>query len=433
MEKLSKDYIDLEVVPKFKKYFLKKNLKFSYANVAVEMGGLAKSTISKMINDYLISENYLDRAIKVFGIQDFMSWNRNHNLYARIIDYMESNYWVSYRFNAHRNLYVSSWRFKGVDGGLSSWKIAPKGLDFRGPLELDEHFFLSGTMATAGIVLRYSTNIPILNNAGPEEFQDEDSNLDTFYEFDWLVFDVLVKHGNQTYSTIEVLQRQETNPERMRHDKKFICERSNERIEYKPNAKYYPSNGDYLAYNFLTHYSVKSRVSINDGLNPIDALLGYRHTIRVACPVTTILDNEKEFKRILKAAKEVKEMLITHFNFEPENIYFELAEYNTMDEVKLHADYIFESKKTINYTHFLALLPKNINAASGVFTEIFYRIGRKLPIVVCYEDEVSMPGVLASLKNNNQLINTKFLPYKLEEVATEISKKPQQLFSFELL
>lgn len=432
MVKLSKKYVELEVIPRFRDYFADRNMKFSYANVAAELGGLSKSTVSKIVVDYWVSESNLRMMYLIFGIQEYETWDRTHNLNTWALDQIAESHWVSYRFNSTRQLYVSSWIFTKDKNKLVIWKKAPGGLQFKGEMSLNENYCLQGSMSKGVINLNYNTVLPIQEMQDHAEFTGRALDLSTAPKFNWLVFNLLVRHGDEIYATVEVLHRNQP-AEQLEHDTHNVIEKKLTAIKADFDATGHPQNPEYLAYNFLTHYNTKSRVPVNNRSGKMGASLNYRHTIRVACPVRSLGD-KNTFDLFRETAGNLEQTLVDKFKFKPEDIYFEITNYKEWKHVDRESNYLFERQQTINYTHFIAIIPQGAKISTGVFAEIFYRIGRKLPIVIFYEGEKSLKGILGNLKNNGQIINTKFRKYQeLDEVVEKLSVEGESLFSYELL
>lgn len=432
MNRWTKEYIEKVVRPFFEDYVKReKHGNKLTANSFAKAIGLSSTTANRILNGE-IKEAVENQLYEKFGIEPYKDWKRRIEYQSQIFDNLVNNYWLSYRFTSKRQLYISSWIFKEKGDGLEVRKRAPKGLDFKGKFILNKNFHLSGTLSTkdSPLLLSYQTYFPAPGESGQSNSNNTIQEKDGFESCKSIILDSLVKHGDEIYGTTEILIRERENPCH-EHDNNLVDEISNRSLLFQPDKDFRPSNLAYLAYNFLTRFNPKSRVIISNRNHKLRKELYYQHTIRVACPVRSI-SNPQEFERVLASAKAIKKVLLSRFKFPEENIYFELAEYTELDAIKAPNVYLFEKNRTISYTHSLVLLPKLQKQSMGVFAEIFYRMGKKLPVAICYEDESSLSYVLANLTEHHKLLNVFSKRIPLEDVAGYIQHDPEWLLAFRL-
>lgn len=428
MANFSQDYITHVIRPFFTEALKRKRLELSNINL-VEFSDKKFSvpTFSRLLNHGIASATmrvYLHQTLK---LPKESEWRNRNTLAGAIKEKLEKNSWVSYRFDSKRHVYISSWIFKNNEHELEVSKLASKGDVLKGRFEISDHLKISGVLSDGTIELHYQTflhpdlNLPDSNTRNAEEIKQKVAELNA------LIFSVIFRHGHEIYSTIEILILKGIGKPQ-NHLTDLVYTKTNQRVRYNYKNQLDPENLEFLAYNFLTHYSPRSRIPLVVKEPHNFKTLSYKHQIRIACPVRSI-QNEEEFMRIKKYAGKIYTLLQSEFLFRKENIHFELMEYESIHTIKMPVTYIVEKNKSINYTYFIALVPKTTEKSQGVFAEIFYRIGRKYPVLIIYEDETSLSYVLTNLKESQHISNVKYIKANLEDVADRLSREPDLLFS----
>ena len=426
---ISADYVQNLIKPSLERILKGKGKHFTYENVADLHPKLTRATVGRIFKLF-ISENTKKILEETFQLPSEKEWQHQFSLAGQAIRNLENNYWLSYRFNSKRQLYISSWIFQVKKSLIKVSKHTPKGYRFDGSFEIDDTLCISGTLYNKNLQLRYQGYIPIHSSIvesglAPHSLEKEDS----LHQFNTLVFSVLVKHGDEIYSTVEVLVKQRDGHIR-EHNMNLVIEKSNSAIHLIPDVKFLPTNPEYLAYNFLTRFGSRSRTPIAD-MNPDKVrMLNYDHKIRIACPVRSIT-TEAEFKKVKIVAEKVYKVLLDKFKFQPKDIFFELMEYSSLHDIKQPALYLFERNNSINYTHFMALIPKLKKHAMGIFAEIFYRMGKRYPVTFFYEDAKTLNYVLNNI-GTTKVNNMKSISCKFSDIPAMLSKNPENFLSFEL-
>lgn len=414
---LSKDYVDYLRV-EIEKSFHKQKARFSYDKIA-ELTALSRATVGRVFKDLTATRDTHDCIVKTFGLLSHTAWKARHSLTGQVAAFLSENYWLSYRFNKERQLYISSWIFKVSGTELRVEKHAPNGTNFEGVFAIDDRMGISGTLTNSTLEIKYHSYLPA------------EGYGQSGIGFDSIVFNVLFKHGEDIYATVEVLYRQPSDGNQPAHKDHLVKEKGKATIRFIPDNNFYPSNQEYLAYNFLTRNGPRIRIPVSYPNAEAIRLLRYEHTIRIGFPVHSIKSQE-EFDRVHPVAQEINQLMQQDYGFRKEKIYFELLNFSSLDALSKPAPYLFEKNKTINYTHFLAVIPKLEQQSMGIFAEIFYRVGRGYPVVILYEDERSLLYVLRNIILYQHVVNLFHFQCRLEDVPDLLRRDKEMLLSFRL-
>ena len=328
--------------------------------------------------------------------------------------------WVSYRLNSTRRLYEALWKFS-YDKETGDIKVVKKTNrdDFEGRLTFEPDFTININLKSKNNrVLKYISTLPY----------SEEAPFD-YTKLTYLMLDVMFVDGKETYTTSEILARTEF--------KKIIPRLiRDEIIEYIPDVENgNPTNPAYLAYNFLTRYSSKSRhLMINDKINTYPPL-SYKHDIFISCPVGAFRDKEQEFYLMRdKIVKEIINTLIENLKFKKENIYCEIQDKEYGEIYRDDRQVYFNVRQKIMATHYIALIPEEIGSTnSGVYLEVYFRILKKLPAYIFYNRRRNFPSLMQGIIKDNKAVNVTFEhDYPMTEVAGYINEKCYSLFQFNL-
>ncbi len=348
--------------------------------------------------------------------------------------------WVSYCFTSRRRLYKNVWTFKE--------KLRPNPepkskTDKKNKEHIDDTYievkresidftYLGELLLNPDLTLEIKVqNDPNYRIEYFSLFPDEKEP--SFYKnFTFIECEAHAYRKKTFFTTLEVFVKPSSNQE--------IAAR---KIEYDvirtgADKNKIPDDDAYLAFNFLNKNVSKARriidnYSINQKM-PQGNYLEYKHNIFISCPVSYIT-TEKEFSSLRNSVDQIINVLIEDYGFIRENIYCEIVKYNSFDEVQKDDRHLFfESRKLINSTHFIALIPQNLGSYnSGMYMEIFHRISNRLPALIFTESRSILPSLLQGLLDApNRPININFKDCELPKIANYMHAAKNYLFQFSM-
>lgn len=396
--------------------------------------GIGKNTFNNLFKNQLASIRILDQMASYLRVLDYKSYLKRKRIMGLIEERLFSNggHWISYRLNSNRRLYESVWKFertyqnileKDTSGSLREIKHATK--------------YTSNNEFSGEIYFNSDLTIEILvqsNNAQYLRYFTvffEDKEDDFYNSFEYLVFEVIYLEGNEEYTQLEVFVQAGDlmpSPKLMR----------NTFIPFDPDADFMPTNHAYLAFNYLTRNGSKSRRVIDNWkvnqVTPMGYKLNYHHNIFISCPIS-YLDTQEEFDQLKKGVEDLKEVLIAEFGFHESNIYCELSEYNSLNDIPYDTRHLyFKVRQLIPATHYIALVPADLgNFNSAIYMEIYFRIQNKLPGVIFVEKRANLPSLLFGLTEaNDKPVNIAFRDCDIENVAEYLLKTRDFVFQYTL-
>lgn len=384
--------------------------------------GISRNKLTDLFKNQKKDLNTLDVLSSHYKTIDYTSFSKR----TEVLDFFSekistgSNNWTSYRLSSTRRLHIANWKLQYIkeDGSFNVTKKTHNHV-FKGKMILSPDFNINITLKSevGNDYLKYVSTVP--------------QSLDEFFagfQLDYILWDVLFIDGNQQYTSSEVLVREENpnlEPKHMRE----------ETIEFSgDNQSGIPTNKTYLAYNFLTRYSSKSRHYINNiKINQSPPML-YTHDVFISCPIGSLNEKKEEFTKLKGLIDKLVKILIEDFKFEPGNIYCEMFNSDYSDIGNDNRERYFNVRRNIFATHFISLIPESIeDRNSGVYLEAYFRVIKKLPAYIFYEKRRNFPSLLQGIIKDNKAVNVVFeQDFEIKEVPGYIKKRGLSMFDFGL-
>ncbi len=390
----------------------KNKSKFTYDELVNELKHHSSGSIpsrAKLQQLFSDGDNDIDIAVKLnqnpclakyIGFSSFNKFEKYFNKTNRLKTNLNGT-WVAYRLTHNMELNRSIWKFE-FNNKTNSLIVNKNSVDgeFEGEFNIDRYYQLSGCFVSpTKIVMVYSTFL-------------------TSEDLEAITMNVSYKKNNRIFYFHEVMYKQIEKKNELEPD-------VYKKIKFNKLYKDKLDIGDYIAFDYLTKLSGQSRPVVNEKGNLYD------HTLFISCPVRSFnAAEEAEFNIIKNIVVQIKDKVLELFDIE--EVHCEILEIEFNKSKKLVRNIYEESWNHLNSSHFISILPKEIDDRnSGVFFEIYYRIAKNLPCLVFLDPMVNLPSVLKGYKKEKHP-NVLFEEVELKEIPTIIEQNQERLFDFTL-
>lgn len=427
-EKLNEDALDLDYLGLLK-IRLDQKFPFKTQKEIAEILDIHINTYNSFLNNVRASSKTVETIADYCNVIDYKTYLKRKPIIESIKKRLLSDggRWISYRLDSGRRLYEAYWIFKieTINGEDTQYLKVVKhhyNLDYSGEAYITPDLTLE-------IRLRAGENHLV---RGETAFLEDFDNMSFYETFNGLVFENTYFEPKEIYASKEIFLKIDSN-----HQGKSKRIR-NTHIPTLPDKNKIPTNFAYLAYNYLTRTGGKTRrkfdnVQVNE-VKKNGSILGYEHNIFISCPLSFVR-NEETFNNLKKNLESIKETLIDTQGFKSKNIYCELLNYKSFNDVhNASRHFFFSGRYMLDATHYIAILPDELeNYSSGVYSEIQFRVLKKLPAMIFLENRLNLPSFLKGIMERpDRPVNISFRDCLVEDIPRYIKESKEHLLRFVL-